>query len=411
MAFLIGVILFALGIVASIALHEAGHMYSARMFGMRVRRYFIGFGPTVWSTRKGQTEYGLKAVPLGGFVDIAGMTKLDEMNDEERPHAMYDKPAYQRIIVMLGGIIVNIALALGIIYGVALAWGLPDMSQEFTPTVKATQCAAPKQNADGTLAPCQGAGPAERSGVRAGDTFVSVDGKSTETFPDFQKAITKIGDSADKPAGESVTVPAVVSRNGQEVPIELQVELVERMATSGNTMVVGAVGVQAVLPKQELLTYNPITAVGGTAKFAGNMVEQTVHGLIQLPQRFPAVVESIFGGNREADSPMSVVGASRLGGELVELQAWQSFLIALASLNLFLAFFNLVPLPPLDGGHIAVIIFEKIRDFFRRLRGLEPGGPADYTKLLPLTYAATLVLLVFGLTVIVADVVNPVKLF
>ena len=123
------------------------------------------------------------------------------------------------------------------------------------------------------------------------------------------------------------------------------------------------------------------------------------------------MVESIFGGNREADSPMSVVGASRLGGELVELSMWQSFLMALASLNLFLAAFNLVPLPPLDGGHIAVIMFEKIRDFFRRLRGLEPGGPADYTKLLPLTYAATLVLMVFGFTVIVADIVNPIKMF
>ena len=411
MAFLVGVVLFALGIVVSIALHEAGHMTTARMFGMRVRRYFIGFGPTLWSTRKGHTEYGFKAIPLGGFCDIAGMTKLDEMTEDERPHAMYDRPAYQRIIVMLGGIIVNIALALGIIYGVALAWGLPDTSQVFTPTVKATQCAAPAQNTDGTLATCEGPGPAERSGVRPGDTFVSVDGDRTETFPDFQKAITKVGDNADGQPGDVVTVPAVVSRDGKDVNLDLQVELVERLATSGNTMVVGAVGVQSEVPQTQLLNYNPLTAVGGTLKFTGMMVEQTFHGLIQLPQRFPGVVESIFGGNREADSPMSVVGASRLGGELVELSMWQNFLMALASLNLFLAAFNLVPLPPLDGGHIAVIIFEKIRDFFRRLRGLEPGGPADYTKLLPLTYAATLVLMVFGFTVIVADIVNPIKMF
>ena len=411
MAFAVGVILFALGIVVSIALHEAGHMQVARMCGMRVRRYFIGFGPTIWSTTRGHTEYGVKAIPLGGFCDIAGMTKLDEMTPEERPYAMYKRPAYQRIFVMLGGIIMNIVLTLVIIYGVALAWGLPDTSKVFTPTVETTTCAAPKQNTDGTLVECSGSGPAEDSGVKPGDTFVSVNGQELATFQDFQKEIKRIGDEAEGKPGDRVTVPAVVDRGGEQITLNLQVALVERLATSGKPMTVGAVGVQAVVPKAEILQYNPITAVGGTLSFAGNMLEQTAEGLVQLPQRFPGVVESIFGGNRADDSPMSVVGASRIGGELVKYELWQSFLLTLARLNLFLAAFNLVPLPPLDGGHIAVIVYEKIRDFFRRLRGKQPGGPADYTKLLPLTYAATLVLLIFGVTVIIADVVNPIKLF
>ncbi|QFQ02563.1 Zinc metalloprotease Rip1 [Corynebacterium urogenitale] len=411
MAFAVGVILFALGIVVSIALHEAGHMQVARMCGMRVRRYFIGFGPTIWSTTRGHTEYGVKAIPLGGFCDIAGMTKLDEMTPEERPYAMYKRPAYQRIFVMLGGIIMNIVLTLVIIYGVALAWGLPDTSKVFTPTVETTTCAPPKQNTDGTLVECSGSGPAEDSGVKPGDNFVSVNGQELATFQDFQKEIKKIGDEAEGKPGDRVTVPAVVDRGGEQITLNLQVALVERLATSGKPMTVGAVGVQAVVPKAEILQYNPITAVGGTLSFAGNMLEQTAEGLVQLPQRFPGVVESIFGGNRADDSPMSVVGASRIGGELVKYELWQSFLLTLASLNLFLAAFNLVPLPPLDGGHIAVIIYEKIRDFFRRLRGKQPGGPADYTKLLPLTYAATAVLLIFGVTVIIADVVNPIKLF
>lgn len=411
MAFAVGVILFAFGIVVSIALHEAGHMQVARMCGMRVRRYFIGFGPTIWSTIRGHTEYGVKAIPLGGFCDIAGMTKLDEMTPEERPYAMYERPAYQRIFVMLGGIIMNIVLTLVIIYGVALAWGLPDTSKVFTPTVETTTCAAPKQNTDGTLVECSGSGPAEDSGVKPGDTFVSVNGQELETFQDFQKEIKRIGDEAEGKPGDRVTVPAVVGRGGEQITLNLQVALVERLATSGKPMTVGAVGIQAVAPKAEILQYNPITAVGGTLSFTGNMVEQTAEGLVQLPQRFPGVVESIFGGNRADDSPMSVVGASRIGGELVKYELWQSFLLTLASLNLFLAAFNLVPLPPLDGGHIAVIVYEKIRDFFRRLRGKQPGGPADYTKLLPLTYAATLVLLIFGVTVIIADVVNPIKLF
>lgn len=411
MAFALGVVLFALGIAVSIALHEAGHMYAARSCGMRVRRYFIGFGPTLWSVKKGHTEYGFKAIPLGGFCDIAGMTKLDPMTEEERPYAMYDRSAIQRIFVLMGGILMNILLALTIIYGVALAWGLPDTSKVFTPTVEKVACAPAKQNPDGTLAECQGTGPAEDSGVRTGDTFVSVNGQDTPTFQDFSKEISAIGDKADGQPGDRVTVPAVVNRDGQDVHLDLQVELVERLATSGKTMVIGAVGIQAEQPRTEILTYNPATAVGGTLDFTGMMVKETAKGLVELPQRFPGVVESIFGGNRADDSPMSVVGASRIGGELVEYQLWQSFLITLASLNLFLAFFNLVPLPPLDGGHIAVVIYEKIRDFFRRMRGLEPGGPADYTKLMPITYAATAVLLVFGLTVILADVVNPIRLF
>lgn len=420
MAFAVGIILFGLGIAISIALHEAGHMYAARWTGMRVRRYFIGFGPTLWSTTKhsakhGPTEYGLKAVPLGGFCDIAGMTKLDEMTEEERPYAMYDRPARSRIFVMLGGIIMNIILALGLIYAVALAWGLPDRSVQFTPTVDSTACAAPHQNPDGTLAKCSGTGPAAESGIRSGDTFVRIDGDEVPDFPTFSKKVSALGKQAHedqgKQAGEAITVPAEVRRGEQNVPVNLKIQLVERRNTAGNTMVVGAVGVKAKDPEYRVKHYNPATAVGGTLSFTGMAVQETAKGLVELPQRFPGVVASIFGGDRADDSPMSVVGASRLGGELVKYDQWASFFMALASLNLFLAAFNLVPLPPLDGGHIAVVLWEKVRDFFRRRKGLAPGGPADYTRLMPVTYAATLVLLLFGLTVIVADVVNPIRLF
>ena len=414
MAFGLGVLLFALGIALSIALHEAGHLIAARMSGMRVRRYFIGFGPTLFSFRKGHTEYGLKAIPLGGFCDIAGMTKLDDMTDEERPYAMYDKPAHRRIFVMLGGIIMNILLALGILYGVALAWGLPDRSVVFTPTVESTQCAPAKQNADGTLQKCTGDGPAAESGVKTGDTFLSVNGEETEDFQAFTKAIAAEAERASddgKKVGDRITVPAVVDRGGQHKNLDLQIQLVERVNSAGNTMASGAVGIRAKRPQLVMNHYNPASAVGGTLAFTGGMVNDTFHGLIELPQRVPGVVESIFGGHRADDSPMSVVGASRVGGELVQYQQWMSFLLTLASLNLFLAAFNLVPLPPLDGGHIAVVIYEKIRDFFRRMRGKQPGGLADYTKLMPLTYAATAVLLVFGIIVIIADVVNPIRIF
>lgn len=411
MAFALGIVLFAFGIAVSIALHEAGHMYAARATGMRVRRYFIGFGPTIWSTHKGHTEYGLKAIPLGGFCDIAGMTKMDEMTPEERPYAMYDRPAWARIFVMCGGIIMNILLALGIIYGVALAWGLPDRSVTYEATVAETQCVPERQLADGSLTKCSGDGPAAASGVQPGDTFISVNGQEVEDFPALRTQLQELGKDSGSAVGEKITVPATVQRGGEDVEITLQVDVVERLNTAGNPMTIGAIGMRPEQPEFRTFHYNPVTAVGGTLSFTGGMVKDTAIGLVDLPSRIPGVVASIFGGDRADDSPMSVVGASRVGGELVQYQLWMSFFLALASLNLFLAAFNLVPLPPLDGGHIAVVLYEKVRDFFRRLRGQQPGGPADYTKLMPITYAATLVLIVFGATVIIADLVNPIRLF
>lgn len=425
MAFSLGVLLFALGIAVSIALHEAGHMWAARATGMRVRRFFVGFGPTLWSFHRGHrrdatqsTEYGIKLVPLGGFCDIAGMTKLDEMTEAERPHAMYLKPARSRILVLLGGIIMNVLLALAIIYGVALTWGLPDRNPTFAATVKSLECAPSAQREDGTLTSCTGKGPAERSGVKPGDTFISVGKTDIKEFPDLvatlrQEVTSRVEavTSAGRTKPTTVVIPAVVQRGDTQVPLSLRVAVVERLNRDGEPFTTGAIGIRAQTPQVQLQHYDALTAVPGAFTFAGGMISDTWNGLLGLPQRFPGVVSAIFGGERAIDSPMSVVGASRVGGELVHHNQWLSFFLALASLNLFLAAFNLVPLPPLDGGHIAVVLWEKIRDGIRRLRGLPPAGPADYTKLMPITYAATALLLVFGMTVIVADIVNPIRIF
>jgi membrane-associated protease RseP (regulator of RpoE activity) len=422
-AYAVGVVLFALGICLSIALHEAGHMTAAKAFGMRVRRYFIGFGPTVWSTKKGNTEYGLKAVPAGGFCDIAGMTALDEYTEDEKPYLMVDRPAWQRLVVMLAGIIVNVVLGMAIIFGVALAHGLPNTAVNSLADVDAvvgrTQCtpatAADARANDGE-GECSGAGPAADSGLRAGDRVTAVDGTSTDTFGDLQDKLDSVGSDAaasGTAVGSRTTVPATVDRDGTTRDLDLQVEVVEREATDGSTVQTGAIGMEVRIPGSGELTnhYNPVTAVGGTADYSWYVVRETAKGLVDLPARYWPVVESIFGGERAADSPVSVVGASRAGGELVKHDQWVEFALLLANLNFFLAAFNLVPLPPMDGGHGAVIIYEKIRDWFRKRRGLAPGGPADYTKLLPVTYVVAAILLVFGATVIIADVVNPVRLF
>ena len=398
----LGIVAFALAIAVSIALHEAGHMFTARAFGMRVRRYFIGFGPTVWSTTKGNTEYGIAALPFGGFCDIAGMTAMDPVTPDEAPHAMVNKPAWQRVAVLSGGIAMNLLIGVVITYFVAIFSGIPNPDADFTPRVGETVCVADQVDAQ-TLGECSGPGPAGQAGVHSGDTLVALDGQELERFADLREAV------ADKP-GETVTLDVV--RDGQPMTIDLTVGEVERIdPRTGEQIAAGAVGIVAAPVEDAVKAYGPAEAVPATLRFTGQMLRATVDGIVSFPGKIPGVVASIFGGERDINGPVSVIGASRTGGELVEQNMWSAFWMMLASLNFFLALFNLVPLPPLDGGHIAVVLYEKIRDALRRLRGLPPGPPANYEKLMPLTYAMAALLLGVGVLVMAADVVNPVRIF
>lgn len=398
----VGILAFALAIALSIALHEAGHMFTARAFGMRVRRYFIGFGPTVWSTTKGHTEYGIAALPFGGFCDIAGMTAMDPLTPEEAPHAMVNKPAWQRIAVLAGGIVMNLLIGVVITYLVAVFSGIPNPDADFTPRVGQTVCVADQKDAQ-TLDECSGEGPAGQAGVRAGDTLVSVDGQSIDGFGDLRDAVAK------RP-GETVALE--VSRDGVPMVIDVPVAAVQRIdPATGERVTQGAVGIVAAPVQDAVKQFGPVEAVPATARFTGQMLGATVEGIVSFPGKIPGVVASLFGAERDVAGPISVIGASRTGGELVEQNMWSAFWMMLASLNFFLALFNLVPLPPLDGGHIAVVLYERVRDAFRRLRGLGPGAPANYEKLMPLTYVMAAVLLGVGVLVMAADVVNPVRIF
>ncbi|MCQ9342387.1 M50 family metallopeptidase [Corynebacterium kozikiae] len=402
LSYLLGVALFALGIALTIGLHEWGHYSAARACGMKVRRFFVGFGPTVFSWRKNGIEYGLKAVPLGGFCDIAGMTAQDPLTPEEEPVAMWKKPAWQRIVVLLGGVVMNVLVALVVLYGSAIAWGLPNNNVDTTAVVGEMACTPARQIDAQTLSTCEGQGPAQRAGIQVGDRILAADATPLASFVELRDYVwTKPGQ----------TVELTVERNGTQMQIPVEVAQVERLDATGAPVQVGAIGVTQAPLQDVYLEYNALTAVGGTLNFAKDMTAATVQGLVQFPAMLPGVVQSIIGGERDEQGPMSVVGASRVGGELVERSMWPMFFLMLASLNLFLALFNLIPLPPLDGGHIAVVLYEKLRDALRRLRGLGPAGPADYTKLTPLTMAVAGVLLAVGVLVIVADVVNPIRLF
>lgn len=404
LAFIFGVVLFALGICVSVALHEAGHMFAAKSFGMKVRRYFIGFGPRLWSFRRGETEYGLKAIPLGGFCDIAGMTALDEITPDEVDRAMWRYPAWKRVVVMVAGSVTHFILGFIILYLMATTMGLPNIAG--TPMVSETDCAAARQNPKTfDYSPCTPSdpSPARDAGIQPGDEIISIDGQRTPTWTDV---VNKVKDLNGQHA-------FVVRRDGAERTVTVDIPQVQRVAAgavlgseNNKTVTVGAIGVRST----PVYHYSVLGAFGGATSFTGDMFVRTWQGLMAFPEKIPKVIQAIGGGERDPDTPVSVVGASIIGGDAVEAGVWELFLLLLASLNFFVGVFNLLPLLPLDGGHIAVILYEKVRDWFRGLRGKPAGGPVDYTKLT----AVTMVVIFIGgavvLLTVTADLVNPIRI-
>ncbi|WP_319455363.1 MULTISPECIES: M50 family metallopeptidase [unclassified Mycobacterium] len=406
MMYVVGLVLLALGILISVALHECGHMWAARATGMKVRRYFVGFGPTLWSTKRpnklGYTEYGVKAIPLGGFCDIAGMTAVDEVAPEDEPYAMYKQKTWKRVAVLFAGPGMNFIVGLVVIYGIANVWGLPDLNPPTTPVVSKTSCVAPELER-GKYGTCQDPGPAALAGIRTGDQIVKIGGKDVNSPDEVVAALQP----------QRGTVPVVVEREGEQLTLNVAVQQTQRFTSKDATepATVGAVGISASTPRVEPTQYNPVSAVPATFAFTGELSVKLGEALLKIPTKIGALVHSIGGGERDPETPISVVGASRLGGEAVAADLWVIFWFLLAQLNFVLGAFNLLPLLPLDGGHMAVATYEKVRDMLRKARGLLPAGPVDYMKLMPATYVVVIVGAAYMLLTVTADLVNPISLF
>ncbi|CAM4221799.1 RIP metalloprotease [Kibdelosporangium persicum] len=402
MIFIIGVVLFALGIGLSVALHEAGHMLTAKWFGMKVRRYFIGFGPKIFSFRRGETEYGLKAIPGGGFCDIAGMTALDELTPDEEKRAMYRYPAWKRVIVMSAGSISHFILGFILLYLLAATMGLPNLVDK--PIVASTVCVQSDTLTMDPKTPRPPCGPddpspAQRAGLQPGDRIIAVNGTETPTFADLRSTLKPLS------GPQRITV----ERGDTEQTLVVDVTVAQRLMQKDGQRVLESQGSIGVLQERNF-EYNALTAIPGSIAFTGDMFVKTWEGLIRFPERIPAVVRAIGGGERDPDTPISVVGASILGGDAVERGLWDVVLLLLASLNFFIGVFNLLPLLPLDGGHIAVIVYEKIRNAIRRMRGQPAGGPVDYSKLMAVTMVVVFIGGAVMLLTLTADIVNPIRI-
>ncbi|SFR13406.1 RIP metalloprotease RseP [Lentzea waywayandensis] len=396
---ILGVLLFATGIAVSIALHEFGHLLTAKAFGMKVTRYFIGFGPKLFSFRKGETEYGLKAIPAGGFCEITGMTALDEVHPDDRKRAFYNQKVWKRVVVLSAGSITHFILGFIILLILAMSLGLPN-NKDLPVLAEITPCV--QNHTVGLTAPCEpGApAPAKDAGLQPGDEVTSIAGKPISTWSEMLKITRDLSGPTE----------FKVLRDGKELALTVNVPKVTREVTDGKggreVKEVGAIGVTW----QQNFEYSPLAAVPASLAFTGDMFVNTWKGLMRFPERIPAVVKAIGGGERDLDTPISVVGASRLGGDAAERGLWAFFILMLAGLNFFVGVFNLLPLLPLDGGHIAVNLYERVRDWVRKLRGKPAGAPVNYMRLLPLTYVVIFIGGAITLLTVTADIVNPIRL-
>jgi len=406
---LLGIVLFALGILVSVCLHEAGHMATAKAFGMKVTRYFVGFGPTLFSFKRGETEYGVKAIPLGGFVKIVGMTPQDDdVDPKDEPRAMWRFPVWKRTVVMSAGSVAHFILAFLVLWITLSFVGVqnPELAKPQPAVIDIQSCVitAPE------LRECQAgdpASPAQAAGLRNGDKVVKVNDKPVASYEELRQTIRST------PAG---TAQVTVERDGQTLVVPVNLAAVTRpsedpKAAAGATESVSALGISIHWTIPLTVKYGPVEGISQTGQTVGNLFVAIVKSLKQIPSKVPALFRSLSGGQRDPETPVSVVGASRIGGELAQEGLWSSFLLLFAVLNLFFGVFNLLPLLPMDGGHIAISWFEKVRSWIAARRGKADPGRVDYVKLTPITLAVISVLGVFVLLTVAADIVNPISIF
>lgn len=417
MSFWLGVIIFAVGILVSVCLHEAGHLLTAKRFGMKATQYFAGFGPTIFSFHRGETEYGLKAVPAGGFVKIVGMTPLEDVAPADRDRAFWRFPLWQRTVVLVAGSATHFALAVVIFFFAAFTTGLPNPAAatfdalEAEPVVgQISECVVQDFDLakDGDLRACRGsdpAGPAKAAGLRSGDEVVSLAGQPITTYGELVETIRAT------PPGP---VDVRYVRDGARRTTTADLVATQRPALTDETgtgprRTVSAIGL-SVKPPPKVLQYDAQAAVPASVWYLGESVQLTFKAISAFPSKIPKLVDAIGGEERDPETPISVVGASRVGGEAVELGLPIVFLALLGGLNVFIGVFNLFPLLPLDGGHVAIAWYERARSWLAARRGRPDPGRVDYNKLLPATYV---VMLLFGgltLLTLTADIVNPITL-
>jgi membrane-associated protease RseP (regulator of RpoE activity) len=444
----IGVVIFVVAMLASIGLHEFGHLIPAKKFGGKVTQYFIGFGPTVWSRRIGETEYGIKAIPLGGYVKIIGMlppgseqlvdsvetdtagnqvirvrksntgmfaqlvsdaraAEWELVKPEDADRLFYKLPWWKKAVVMAGGPTVNLLIAFLLFWGVFATLG-NEGDPVSAPVVDVVSgCIVPASQDSRACTPTElreNPSPAAAAGIQKGDRFVSFNGEQITSWSQVQNLIRDNGDR---------TARIGIVRDGKPLELSVTTQVTPRALDPEHPGTLKPVGFLGVTPETHAQVGGPLYTLGQM----GTMVGDTAKSIATLPVKVWHVGLAVVGlEERDPNGPVSIVGGGRFAGEVAAhpdpIQAkLVSLLMLIAGFNFFVGMFNFVPLLPLDGGHIAGALWEGVRRGWARVRRLPDPGHVDVARLLPLAYVMAAAFLVMGVVLIVADIVIPVRLY
>lgn len=389
---LIGVLAFVFALLFSIMVHEYGHYITAKRYGMRVTEFFLGFGKRIWSTQRGETEFGIKAIPAGGYCKISGMSVRDEMPADIAHRAFYKARTREKLVVLGSGSVLHFILGFLFLFilftGVGVVKSLP-IIQEVLPCVPAkTECTSSDPIS-----------PAKQAGLLPGDEVVGINGVRNLEWSEISPVLRES-------AGKQVSL--VILRDGSEISIDL---VAATRTVDGEDR--GFIG---IVNKYGLVKENPISAIGSSAEATAQLFVGSIKALIGLPQQIPTLIRQTFlGEERGTDGLVGIVGVARATGEtasssnLTMGEKIATFLLIIASLNIFVGIFNLIPILPLDGGHIAVALFEGARRQIYRIRGRTEPGKVDIEKLTPITVIVLVALIFLTALLLIADIFNPIN--
>lgn len=391
-----GVLIFVAGILVVIMVHETGHFLVAKLFGFKATKFFLGFGPTLWSRQKGETEYGVKALPLGGFVKIVGMSPYEEIEPEDEPRSYPNKPRWQRALLLVAGSATHWVVAFVLLVVAAAAFGFP--VREPTNEIAIVE----EKILDGVET------AAWDAGFRPEDRVVAVGGKPTTDWDEIVAYIHRhgggIGVFTVERDGVRVDIEALL---GQAIFKERNDELVAAAAPGEplteepgpGEYVAGFLGVSPELAVEK-------RAIGDAIVFAGGSVTRfTARSVTTLPEVFAPVFNGELWrslteeGARGQEGAVGLVGASRVAGRAAEAGMYAELLSFIAGLTIFIGLMNLLPLPPLDGGHLAVLAYEKIT-----------GRIVDVRKLIPLAAAVISFFVILFIAVLYLDLARPIDI-
>ncbi len=369
---MLGGTVMVLSIALFIIVHEAGHYFAARATGMKATEAFIGFGPRLWSIKRGDTEYGIKAIPFGGYVRILGMNPYEEVAPEDVGRTYRDKKFWQKSVVVLSGVVLNFLMAYIILFFLLWTTGLV----ETTTTISAVT----PEISDGTPSPAAVAGLAE------GDTLLSIDGVDIESW--------------------EAAVELIAARPGSEITIEIERDGSVRELTADlapvHPQTGEAIGFLGVGPGVEEVSIGPFRAAGSAGLLFYDLVALSVQAIGRLvsPASLVELAGVLVGDTDIPDEirPVSPIGLAQIGSQVDRIGV-ESLVFILASVNIILGLFNSIPIYPLDGGHFAVALYEKVTK-----------READIRKLVPLAAAVIVLMLFLGVVALVLDSTNPLSL-